>query len=180
MDEGHIGDAVMGEEMRHVLYLDMDGVLADFEKKAIELFGDAWHDELELPHWGRFTEHPNIYDALDPMPDAKELYEGCCEIMGSKDQVQILTALPNRAKFEFAARDKINWSRRYIDPDVRVVFGPHAQDKQHHVRHQCDVLIDDMIRNVEQWKARGGVGILHLSAKQSLATLEEFWFCGSC
>jgi len=163
------------KKMKHVIYLDMDGVLANFEGKAIELFGTNWKTEVEADRWGKFADYQNIYEILDPMPDALELYNGCCEIIGNKTQVQILTALPNRARFDRAAQDKINWARRYIDPDIRVAFGPHAQDKQYHIRHTNDVLVDDMIRNVEQWKARGGVGVLHTSAASTLDILQLLW-----
>lgn len=180
MDERHLGDAIVEKKMNTYIFLDMDGVLANFEGKAQELFGDGWKEEIEQAGWGRFTQYPNIYDILDPMPDALKLYEGCCEIMGDSDRVQILTALPNRAKFDQAAKDKTNWARRHIHQDIRVVFGPYAQDKQLHLRHQCDVLIDDQSRNVNQWNAAGGFGILHVSAITSLNTLDEFWTCGSC
>ena len=161
--------------MKHIIYLDMDGVLADFEGKAQEWFGDAWKAEVESHNWGRFAEHQDLYDVLDPMPDALELYHGCCRIAGNKNQVQILTALPSRAKFDTAAEDKIRWARRCIDPDIRVNFGPLARDKQFHIRHSGDVLIDDMIRNIDQWNEQGGIGILHTSAHHTLYCLEALW-----
>jgi hypothetical protein len=161
--------------MKHIVYIDMDGVLADFEGKAKEWFGEKWKEEVEQTGWGRFVEHPDVYDVLSPMPDALELYEGCCRIVGNKSQVQILTALPSRAKFDRAAQDKITWARRCIDPDIRVSFGPYAKDKQFHLRHSGDVLIDDMARNIDQWNEQGGIGILHTSAQDSLIVLGRLW-----
>jgi hypothetical protein len=153
----------------------MDGTIANFESKCVELFGENWKDELESPGWGAFKKYPNIFEMLEPMPDATELYEGCCDIMGNRNQVHILTALPNRAKDTFpdAPRHKIEWARKYIHPGIRVHFGPFAQDKQYHVRHPRDILIDDMVRNIDQWEAVGGIGITHTSAKQSLNLLRD-------
>lgn len=160
---------------QHMVYLDMDGVLVDFEGKAREWYGDAWRQEIESPNWGRFAEHQDLYDVLPMMPDALELYDGCCKIAGSKHNVQILTALPSRALFASAAEDKIKWARRHIDSNIRVVFGPYARDKQFHLRHPGDVLIDDMIRNINQWNELGGIGILHVSAQSSLEKLNSAW-----
>ena len=161
--------------MKPIIYLDMDGVLADFEKKAHELFGEQWKQEVESAGWGKFSQHPDIYETLEPMPDAIELYEGCCELMDDRNHVQILTAIPKRAEFVNAARHKIEWARKHIDPNIRVVLGPHAQDKQYHARDR-DVLIDDMERNIIQWREKGGVGVIHISAKLSLDELHDYWW----
>lgn len=157
--------------MKPILYLDMDGVLADFERKATEIFGAGWSDEVEKPNWGKLAEYPHWYRELPPMVDALELYDGCCKFMGDKNQVQILTALPNRAKFARAAEDKIWWAKHHISPNIRVHFGPHAQDKQYHKQHPDDILIDDKLLNIEQWIEKGGFGIHHIDAESSLYKL---------
>lgn len=162
--------------MKPIIYLDMDGVLADFEGWAKMRFGsdEEWQRQIKLPEWGNFKFYPNIFDILPVMPDAMELYEGCCEILGDKNRVQILTALPNRARDAFpnAVKHKIDWAHRNISPDIRVHFGPMAQHKQYHCKHAHDVLIDDMIRNIDQWNYVGGIGILHTSAINSLKALQ--------
>jgi len=161
--------------MKPIIYLDMDGVLADFEGWARDTIGShaIWKAEIDKPNWGRFTEYPNIYEILPIMPDAIELYHGCVDIIGDRNRVQILTALPNRARDAFpdAARHKIEWARKHISPNIRVHFGPFAQDKQYHKQHPDDVLIDDMIRNIDQWNSVGGIGILHTDASSSLDKL---------
>ena len=152
----------------------MDGVLVDFERTAFELFGANWKHEIDKPNWGAFSKHPNLYEILKPMDDAMELYNGCVELVG-KDYVSCLTALPNRARnyFPDAAQHKIEWAIKYIDPSLRVYFGPFARDKQFHVRHKCDILIDDMPINIDQWNSKGGIGILHTSAKDTLEKLSS-------
>lgn len=160
--------------MKPICYLDLDGVLADFEGKAAEIFGPDWHDEIEKPKWGRISsEYPTWFRDLPPMKDAIELYEGCCDFMGDKNQVQILTAIPNRAEIVTAAQDKILWARQHISPHIRVHFGPFAQDKQYHNQHPHDILIDDVLLNIKQWKAVGGFGIHHTSAQSSLHNLHS-------
>jgi hypothetical protein len=38
------------------------------------------------------------------------------------------------------------------------------------------VLIDDYVKNVNQFKARGGIGILHISAASSISQLKSLGF----
>lgn len=161
-----------------VVYLDVDGVLADFEGKAFELFGNQWKPEIDKPEWGRFQEYPNLYAILEPFPDAKRLYEGCVKLTRNENNVKCLTALPNRARHHFpdAAKDKIEWINKHISKDLRVYFGPFAIDKQHHAKTKQDVLIDDMQINIDQWNNIGSHGILHRSVDESLEKLEEHFY----
>jgi hypothetical protein len=155
--------------MKPIIYLDMDGTIADFEGWAFTAFGPEWKIELEKSEWGRFQNHPALFLHLPVMDGAKDMYDACVELTKDRNRVQILTALPNRAKevFKDAAMHKILWARSVLHPDIRVVFGPFAQDKQYHIRHKHDILIDDMERNIDQWEAAGGIGILHKSCKES-------------
>jgi hypothetical protein len=159
-------------KIKSVIYLDLDGVLADFERKAQEVLGDCWREEIENDGWGKFAQHPRIFSTLPVMHGANELYEFCCNLTGDKNRVQLLTALPSRVDFREAARDKIEWARKHIDKHVRVNFGPYAKDKQYHCRIG-DILIDDMEINILQWRDRGGHAILHIDAASSIVQLVE-------
>jgi 5'-nucleotidase len=158
--------------IKPMIYLDMDGVVANFEGWSKEVIGEDWKGEINKPTWGRYKEHPDLYLWLPPMEGAKGLYNACCEYIGDKNLVQFLTALPNRAKDHFpnATAHKILWAKQHIDPHVRVVFGPYAQHKRHHIRFKEDVLIDDVELNIKQWQHDGGRGILHVSIN---STIEE-------
>lgn len=160
--------------MKSIIYLDMDGVLADFRGWAIENFGEEWKTEIEKPNWGAISNTSNLFAKLKPMADALELYNNCVDIIGDKNRVQILTALPQRMNMESAAKDKIEWAHTHISPDIRVHFGPYAQDKQYHKRHKFDVLIDDIELNIQQWESVGGYGIVHENSKKSTEELNSF------
>jgi len=162
--------------MKPIIYLDMDGVQADFEGTAARIIGPNWKKEIDKPNWGAFAEIPDWFLRLDRMPDALELYQGCLELVdGDKNRVQSLTALPKRAHHVFpdAAQHKIEWSRLEMSKDLRVHFGPFAQDKQYHISHEHDVLIDDMYINIKQWRGAGGIGIEHKSAETTLRQLKH-------
>jgi 5'-nucleotidase len=163
------------------IYVDLDGVLADFDAKIFELFGGRGKAEIEKPNWGLVAEHQNIYATLSPMSDAFDLmnylehdfapaYRDLLMVFGTP-KIEILSAIPKRGHFPHAANDKRNWVHDHFGV-YRVNFGPYAQDKQYHLRSEYDVLIDDMKINVDQWTARGGLGVLHSCATDTRLLLD--------
>lgn len=50
---------------------------------------------------------------------------------------------------------------------------PHAIHKQEYCLGSSYVLIDDSPLNIEQWKAKGGIGILHTSSIDTIHQLQD-------
>ena len=151
------------------VFVDMDGVLADFETFANSYLGSEWKVEVEMPNWGRLSQCQNLYSMLSPMPDAYDLWRYLHGRFDYQD-IQILTAIPSRAYFPSAVDDKREWVAKHFGKNVKVNFGPYAKDKQYHCK-EGDILIDDMERNINQWIARGGIGIFHRDAKSTIDEL---------
>src|SRR5574343_587531 len=121
-------------------YIDSDGVLANFQKFVIEQTGTTYQG---IETW-KVLE--NILD--------KHGYE----------DVQILTALPLiTAKLVTAQRDKVDWIHYVIDGSIQVNCVANWKLKKYFCRDECDILIDDRIECIEQWKEQGGIGILHVN-----------------
>jgi 5'(3')-deoxyribonucleotidase len=89
-----------------------------------------------------------------------------------------LTAIPKRWAWPDVTKQKRGWIKNYLPEisDDRIRFGPYAEDKQYHCTGHLDILIDDKIRNIEQWRARGGTGICHTSALDTIKQLRELGF----
>ena len=150
--------------MRRQIYLDSDGVLADFDKAAVRILGLA-PAEFETRHgsgefWKRLAGADNFFDNLDPMPDAYELYEAV-----RRKHPIILTGLPGG---EWAEPQKRRWAQRHF-PGVPVITTLAALKREH--CHPGDVLVDDRDQHRHLWEAAGGLFILHASARSSVAAL---------
>ena len=144
------------------LYLDMDGVVADFNAYAVKtLTRKIDGEERWAPgEWKRLAANPRLYRDLDRTPEADQLVDACgiyCQDYGY--DLKFLTAIPKKNDVPWAFYDKVMWAQIYY-PDIPVMFGPYSHDKQHHCG-PGDILIDDRTINITEWQAAGGVGILH-------------------
>ena len=162
-----------------MIYLDMDGVLADFERGVKELCGmeplsqngkrrDPKQDDLM---WERIRETEHFYDRLELMPGAKEMFDRIREKYG--DRCEILTGIPRAERgIVTAEQDKRNWTRRMLSDTVKV-NAVCRKDKQRYCGGPESVLIDDREKTIREWRELGGTGILHVSAEETLAELKR-------
>jgi beta-phosphoglucomutase-like phosphatase (HAD superfamily) len=152
--------------LRKQIYLDCDGVLADFESSARAILG-ASSAAFEKQHgaaqfWKRLARADSFFEHLALLPDAMELYEA----VRDKDPI-ILTGMPHG---KWAEPQKRAWAARHF-PGVPVITTTAALKREH--CHPGDVLVDDRSFHRHLWEAEGGVFIHHKSAKASIMALRE-------
>ncbi|HEY0601158.1 hypothetical protein [Brevundimonas sp.] len=151
------------------IYLDCDGVLADFDKGATAVLGmppRKFEQRHGLPaFWSRLASTPDFFASLDLMPDAMELYAA----VRHRDPV-ILTGLPRGA---WAEPQKRRWAARHF-PGVEVITTSAALKREH--CHPGDALVDDNDRFRHLWEKEGGVFIHHKTAAASIAELRRLGF----
>ncbi|ONF96545.1 HAD family hydrolase [Sphingomonas jeddahensis] len=146
------------------LYLDCDGVLADFDKAATELLKmppRQFEKRYGLPEfWKRLTRHPDFYGSLPLMPDATVLFEAVRHL----DPI-ILTGLP---RGNWAAPQKVRWAAEHF-PDTRIITCL-AADKRRHAR-EGDILVDDTLKYRDLWTGAGGTFVHHRDAGTTIQKL---------
>jgi len=144
------------------IYLDMDGVVADFDIVARQKIGYSMPGGTRYPEedWKKLAENERLYRDLPLCPDAKLLVEEVLDIAYVNwCHVMFLTAIPRQNDLPWAFYDKVNWARDHF-PRVPVWFGPYSRDKKLRAK-PYDILIDDRISNINDWTEAGGIGILH-------------------
>lgn len=149
------------------LFLDMDGVLADFDKRAAEVLGMP-PGEFERQHgtatfWARLYETPDYFATFDMMPDAPLLWARTRHLAPT-----VLTGIPQG---QWAVEQKRRWIAEKLGPDVPVITCL-AKNKSFYCR-PGDVLVDDRPQYAALWEAKGGTFVVHTSAATSLAELER-------
>lgn len=150
------------------LYLDCDGVLADFDAGVQRLLGVAPQDYKDrygkARFWERLALAPDFYARLPEMPDARDLFDAVKHL----DPV-ILTGLP---RGDWAAPQKVRWAAEHF-PGTRIITVL-AVDKRNHC-NEGDVLVDDKLKHRHLWEQAGGVFIQHRSAKETLRELSAYF-----
>ena len=150
------------------LFLDADGVLADFDEGAKMLLGmtprrfEARHGRREF--WRRIASAKNFYGSLPEMPDARLLFDAVEHL-----QPTILTGLPLG---RWAAPQKIEWAAEHF-PGVPIITCM-ARDKHKHMK-PGDVLVDDRENHRAAYESAGIVFVHHRSAADSLKQLAKIF-----
>jgi hypothetical protein len=152
------------------IYLDCDGVLADFDKRAIEIMGMGAR-EFEKIHgagkmWGRIYREPEFFFSLEKMADTDRLVKA---IVDYGITPKILTGLPSGGMAE-AESQKRRWGAKHF-PGIEMITCM-SRDK----RKYCtpgDIIIDDWPKHQLKWESTGGIWILHNSVSESLMKLHQ-------
>jgi hypothetical protein len=151
--------------LRRQIYLDCDGVLADFDTSAEAILGmpSAAFEQLRGAgqFWKRLAAADGFFEHLGLMPDAGELYEA----VKAKAPI-ILTGMPHG---DWAEPQKRAWAARHF-PGVPMITTSAALKREY--CHPGDVLVDDRDQHRGAWEAAGGVFIHHHSAPTSIAALK--------
>jgi hypothetical protein len=150
------------------LFLDLDGVLADFDAGAKRVLGmlpkafEAKYGKREF--WRRLARAKDFYATLPLMPDAMELFEAVKHL-----EPTILTGLPLG---NWAAPQKVRWVADHF-PGTKVITTM-ARDKYKHMT-EMDVLVDDRADHRDKWESAGGTFIHHKNARDSIRQLAAIY-----
>lgn len=155
------------------IYLDMDGVVADFNKYARQTLSvKETHHKWPEQEWAKLRTNPHLYRDLDKTPEADVLVDTCRKLRDVDGwQLLFLTAVPNKNDMHWSFYDKVMWAQKHF-PDIPVHFGPFSKDKHVHAR-PGDILIDDRTSNIREWAAAGGIAILHKDISTTLQELDD-------
>jgi hypothetical protein len=157
------------------VYLDLDGVMVNLDKKIQEVFGTEYKNISPNILWDTLGDIPNLFLNLEPMPNYLTLFNFLKQLESNGTiHLEILTSLPySTKKLVTSKQDKTAWVREYLDKDIVVNTVVGGAKKAKFVKHPTDILIDDLERNIIAWQTAGGIGILHKSNGYTIAGLGQ-------
>jgi hypothetical protein len=165
------------------IFSDMDGVVANFEKAVDKKVGmsitsKAWNDMNQGVRNKKYSEACDTVEFwanLETMPDFGS-YWGYIKYWTPS----ILTAYPQwgNGAIEVAKKGKWIWNKKHTMVTEARFHCVKREEKQKFARTNGvpNILIDDMKKNIEEWNAAGGEGILHTSAVATITKLKGLGF----
>ncbi len=148
------------------LFLDCDGVLADFERAAEQIFEmPSYEAQAKLGQqrfWRTLRSQENFYGSLPLLPDARMLFDAVAHL-----HPVILTGCPLGG---WAESQKQGWAAEHFPGTRMITCMP--REKRLHMK-SGDVLVDDNLKFRDLWEEVGGVFIHHTSAQHTINELQD-------
>ena len=164
-------------ENKPIVYIDMDGVLADFFGGVEKLYG--------VEHWKQLTSDKtkdlktevinkitgtDFFATLPEFPNADQLIDMVKKFTGGL--FSILTS-PLRGDHEVSSKYKKLWIEQHIEtPDQTIITGKKESYAKDKASGTPNILIDDRPVNIERWQGAGGYGILYQANRDSLTKIQ--------
>jgi len=161
----NINELLKQAKEKYKLYVDMDGVLVNFNKGFEDLTG--LHPKLYIEEYGRkelfdaIRQHNTFWIDLEWMPDGKKLWNFI------KDYNPEILSTPG-GDIELCKKQKKEWIHHEIG-DIPIHFSFHKEK----YASKNSILIDDMPKNTVPWEESGGIAILHTSADSTMNALNK-------
>jgi hypothetical protein len=153
------------------LFLDCDGVLADFDTYVEPLLGERTKTVASVQHdvpgmWQKIYDHDGFYARLPLMADAMELFDAVKHL-----NPIILTGIPKyRREDGWAVQQKLMWAGQYF-PGLEMITC--LSENKRDYMEAGDVLVDGNLQYKPLWVEREGIFVLHVSAENSIAELKK-------
>jgi hypothetical protein len=157
------------------IYLDMDGVLADFFAEYAKLAGVTSGSYRDIPP---AKQDPTLdkmigtdfFARLPMFPTAPNLIQLVLSYVKTYD----ICSSPLRGDHTNSEHWKREWIKQHLSPQPNniVITGT----KEHYAVNKDgspNILIDDRGTNISRWIARGGIGIKYQADEDSLNTVVQ-------
>jgi hypothetical protein len=169
-------------ESMPTVYLDMDGVLADFFGGIEKLYG--------VQHWKELTSDrtkdlktevikkitgTNFFETLPKFNTADALIKLVQDFTGG---VYSINTSPLRGDNKNSAYYKKIWIGKHLPKPQEIIVTGRKESYAMNKNNKPNILIDDRPINIQRWTGRGGYGILYQANKDSVDkvknALEEY------
>jgi 5'(3')-deoxyribonucleotidase len=157
---------------RPIVYVDMDGVLADFFGAVSKAHQVKYWREIHRKNLAinQIAQTPGFFKRLRPLPNSGRLIRGVEDIAG---KFSILSS-PLLSDVEGSSEEKSEWLQHYLrnhQPNS-IIFDHEKYKYAKQADDTPNILIDDYETNIQLWRANGGIGLLYKD-KNVADTLKE-------
>ena len=162
----------MPEAIIKKIYLDMDGVIADFDRRYKSRYKMLPREAEQHKEFDKFfTQFINDgeFATLDLMPDAMDLINF---LKSLKVPTEILSSSASEKRDPDIRPQKLEWLKKN-NIEFPAIIVPGKRHKKEY-SNKNTLLIDDTSVNIDQWRREGGIGILHTDAFTTINILKMY------
>lgn len=156
------------------IYCDLDGVLVDLAGKMQEFYGVDYESPSFTSNFFALMDKLNndekikFWSNLQPRSDYMKLWNFI-----KKFNPFILTSC---SKMISACIGKKKWCLKHIGvSDDKIICVPKSSTKQNYAQKNR-ILIDDLPSNIHEWENKGGIGVLHKNANDTVKFLKNLLY----
>ena len=155
------------------IYCDMDQVLVAFMKGADDAVGGDGFARMKDKNkrWELINQDKGFWANLDWMSGAKRLYDFI-----DRYDTYILSAYTSRDSNSIPG--KMKWLKKNTKFKRSKINLVQRSQKQAYAlsNGKPNVLIDDHLKNIGEWEAKGGIGIHHTNVGKTISELKKLGF----
>lgn len=155
------------------IYLDMDGVLTDFEKRYVEKF-DMFPKDADKrrqhfwDNWKQFVDDGD-FETLDKHEGCNALLDAMKFFEAQGIPIEILSSSGGGYSHDTVVEQKKKWLAKH-----NITYKPNiVPGGGHKARYAApwNILVDDTEHVIERYKAAGGTAIHHKNARDTITQL---------
>ncbi len=161
---------VSSEELPNI-YCDLDQVLVAFLKGAEKVLGVDFPSANKDERWKLISQTKGFWAELDWMPGAKRLHDFIIRY-----DPYVLSAYSKRDPNSKVGKMKwLKKNTKFKRANIHLVM---RSQKQAYAMTagEPNVLIDDYIKNINEWEAKGGIGVHHTNVGKTIGELKKLGF----
>lgn len=152
-------NTVAKDQGKPIVYVDMDGVLADLYNYAAELHDVEHYNHMSKDEWEKFFKDSDAYHlfrSIPPFSSANKLLQLVKNIAGGYN----ILSSPLGFDKPGSIKGKSEWLKKYItvQPD-HIIFEHEKYKYAVQPDGTPNILIDDYGVNTRAWTAAGGIAI---------------------
>ena len=152
---------------KYTIFLDMDQVLSNFDKRFFEMFGVNVSKSTIERCFETFIDSKE-FENLEMMSGADVLLNFVLE---NFKNVYILSSTSRPEYFSSIASQKINWLNKH-GINIPCIFVPNSETKRLYAS-RYSVLVDDFNVNCSEWSDCCGISILHTDVERTIKSLKR-------